>query len=328
MKKLKKILLITLMVLLFLTGSVLLIMRTSGHHRSNPEDIIHYETTNPLITGETAFMAHRIGAGIVPEESMMAMKYWVEHPEIHIDYYEFDLRMTADNQLVLFHNADLDKTTDAASVFGKEGLLVADMTVSELKKLNVGAKFVDENGNMPYANLKDIPDELRIVTLEEAFDYLTAAGIKHFCIEVKDNGELGMAGVDLLYNELKERDLLETTIFSSFKKDVSAYAAEKYPDMLRGNTDPQAIEFYLAAITNDKNYEPPCDVFQLPFNDKYLNLGINFGTAQVINFAHKHNVAIQYWVVDDPERMEYLESLGVDGIMTDYPNIMDETLGN
>ena len=55
-------------------------------------------------------------------------------------------------------------------------------------------------------------------------------------------------------------------------------------------------------------------------------MGINFGTAQVINYAHKHNIAIHYWVVDDPERMEYLASIGADGIMSDYPDVLTETL--
>lgn len=328
MKKIHKRLLTILVVLVVLAAAILITMKISGAHRSDPSEIIQYETTNPLITGETAYIAHRIGAGVMPEESLMAMKYWISHPEVRIDMYEFDLRMTADGQLVLFHNKDLDRTTDSAAVYGQEGFLVVDKTVEELKKLNMGAKFTDAEGNMPYANLTEVPDDLRILTLTEALDYLTSVGIKNFCIEIKDEGELGMKGVDLLYAELKERGLLETTIFSSFKSDVSAYAGETYPDMLRSNTDAQAIAFYLAAITGKKNYEPPCDVFQLPFTDKYLNMGINFGTAKVINYAHSHNIAIQFWTVNDPERMEYLESLGVDGIMTDYPDLMDEVLGD
>ena len=262
----------------------------------------------------------------MPEETLMAMKHWVQHPEVAIDMYEFDLRMTADGQLVLFHNKDLDRTTDSATVYGQEGFLVADKTVEELKQLNMGAKFKDADGNMPYANLTEVPEDLRILTLSEALDYLTSVGIKNFCIEVKDDGELGKKGVDILYQELKERDLIKTTIFSSFKTDVAAYAAETYPDLIRGNTDAQAFALYLATITGNKNYEPPCDVFQLPFTDKYLKLGINFATAKIINFAHSHDVAIQFWTVNDPERIEYLESLGVDGIITDYPDLMNETL--
>ena len=57
-------------------------------------------------------------------------------------------------------------------------------------------------------------------------------------------------------------------------------------------------------------------------------MGINFATAQIINFAHSHNIAIHYWVVDDPERMEYLKSVKADGIMTDYPDLLCDTLGS
>ena len=328
MKKGKKILLITLGILLVLAVTVLIIMKVSGRHRSNPEDIISYETNNPFITGRTELIAHRLGAGIAPEESMLALNTCLESDDITMDIYEFDVRITADNQLILFHNKTLDETTDAASVFGVEGLLVHDKTLEELRQLNMGAQFVNEKGEKPYANTSEIPEGLQIWTLAEALDYMTERGLSRFSIEAKDSGELGMKAVDLIYTELKERNLLSTTIFSSFKTDVSAYAQEKYPDLIRSNTDAQAIEFYIAAITGDKNYVPPCTVFQLPFNDKYLNMGVNFATAQVINFAHSHNVAVHYWVVDDPERMEYLKSVKVDGIMTDYPDLLCDALGS
>ena len=326
MKKLKKILLILLLVLVCLAAAVLLTIKLAGSHRSDPKDIVAYETTNPFITGRTELITHRCGAGIAPEESLMAMKECLTNPNIAMDIYEFDLRLTKDEQLVLFHNRTLDETTDAAEVFGETGLFVQDKTLAELKQLNIGAKFIDENGTQPYAELSSVPEELRILTLSEALDYLTDAGVTRFSIEAKDAGEAGMKAVDLLYAELSSRNLLETTIFSSFKTDVSAYAQETYPDLIRSNTDAQAIEFFLAAITGNKNYEPPCSVFQLPFNDKYLNMGINFATAQVINYAHNRNIALHYWVVDEPEGMQYLESLGVDGIMTDYPDVLTETL--
>ena len=54
--------------------------------------------------------------------------------------------------------------------------------------------------------------------------------------------------------------------------------------------------------------------------------GINLGTAQVINYAHSHNVAIHYWTVNDADRMAYLTSIRADGIMSDYPDLLSETL--
>ena len=328
MKKRKKILLIILLLLVALIAAVFIILKIAGNHRSNPKDIKTYATTNSFITGKIEQIAHRCGAGIAPEESLLAIQTCLNNPNISVDIYEFDLRLTKDEQLVLFHNSTVDETTDATAVLGQSGLLVHDLTLAELKQLNVGANFTVADGNKPYATLSDIPNELRILTLAEALDYFATVGINRFSIEAKDAGEIGMKAVDLLYAELSSRNLLETTIFSSFKTDVSAYAAETYPDLIRSNTDAQAIEFFLAAITGNKNYEPPCSVFQLPFNDKYLNMGINFATAQIINFAHSHNIAIHYWVVDDPDRISYLASLGVDGIMSDYPDVLTKTMKN
>ena len=326
MKKTKRILRNVLLILVILLILIFAVTKISGNHRSDPADVITYETSNPFITGKTELIAHRLGAGIAPEESLLAIQTCLENPGISMDIYEFDLRLTADNRLVLIHDATLDDTTNASSVFGEEGILVLDKTLEELRTLNTGANFTDADGNQPYADYTELPIELRILTLEEALDTLTQSGANRFSIEVKDGGEPGMKAVDLLYKELSDRNLLGSVIFSSFKTDVSAYAAETYPNLLRSNTDAQAIEFYLAAITGDDDYIPPCSVFQFPFNDKYLNMGINFGTAQIINFAHSKNVAVHYWVVDDPDRMEYLQSIGADGIMSDYPNLLTETL--
>ena len=326
MKKWKKILIIILVVLVTLVTAVLSIMKISGNHRSNPEDVIAYETNHPFITGRTELIAHRFGAGIAPEESLLAARNCIENENISMDILEFDLRMTADGHAVVFHDITLDETTDAVAVFGGEEILVSEKTLEELRTLNMGAMFTDADGNQPYTSLTEVPEELRIATLSEMLDFLAANGITRLSIEAKDKGELGMKAMDILYTELSTRNLLDSVVVSTFKSDVSAYITEKYPDMIRSNTDAEAITFYLAAITGSKNYEPPCSVFQLPFTDKYLNMGVNFGTAQVINFAHSHNIAIHYWVVDDPERMTYLESIGADGIMTDYPDVLTETL--
>lgn len=327
MKLLKKILIVVLIILAGLVTLVLSVMKITGNHRSDPADVIAYETDHPFITGRTELIAHRLGAGIAPEESLLALETCLTREDISMDIYEFDLRMTKDGHAVVFHDAMLDETTDAIALWGGETILVADKTLEELRTLNMGALFTDADGNQPYASLSEVPAGLRIMTVSEALDYLVANGATRLSIEAKDAGELGMKAADILYQELSSRNLLGSTVFSSFKTDVSAYVAEKYPDLIRSNTDAQAIEFFLAAITNKKDYEPPCTVFQLPFTDKYLNMGINFGTAQIINYAHQHNIAVHYWVVDDPERMAYLESIGADGIMTDYPDVLTETLG-
>ena len=76
----------------------------------------------------------------------------------------------------------------------------------------------------------------------------------------------------------------------------------------------------------DEPKMPPCKVLQIPYCAPYKNLGFNLGTATVINYAHAHDMAVQYWTVNDPEDMAYLVDLGADCIMSDYPDKLYDTM--
>ena len=49
-------------------------------------------------------------------------------------------------------------------------------------------------------------------------------------------------------------------------------------------------------------------------------INVNLGTSRVINYAHRNNIAVQYWTINDPQEMERLQSIGADAIMTDVPD--------
>jgi len=323
-KLILKVLLIVVIVLLVLAAGALAAIQISGNYRSDPALVSDFNTDNHFITGHTQISAHRSGGGIAPEETMMAIRNCAENPDFRIDVFEFDLHITADDQLVLLHDDTLDRTSDSEAVFGRSGVRPEEKTLAELKQLNMGAKFVDANGNMPYANPGSASEDLRIVSLAEALDYLAECGEFDFIIEIKNTGELGKHAVDVLYSELTERGILEHVAFGTFSDEIGAYVSETYPDFSRGTTVGEVVDFYLAALTNSEDYVPPCNVLQLPFCEDYLQYGINLGTAQVINYAHSHNLALQYWTVNDAQDMEYLLRMGADCIMTDYPDVLYE----
>ena len=186
----------------------------------------------------------------------------------------------------------------------------------------MGAKYETDDGQMPYADLHgdDVPEEIRILSLTDILDYLTQHGDFNYIIEVKNGGELGMQSVDILYAELRERDMLDKVIFGSFNGEVSDYVDEKYPDMYRGAYTKEVVEFFAAALLNKEDYSPDFDVLQLPYGDMEESYGMNLGTAKIINYAHKNNLAVQYWTINDERDMEYLLSIQADCIMSDYPD--------
>lgn len=322
MKKWKKALRIILCALLALILALTAALFLSSRHRSNPADVKTYDTTNPLIMARTDVSAHRSGAGIAPEETMMAFRYCVEQEGFEIDVFEFDLHITKDDVLVLLHDDTLDRTSDSAKVFGETNVRPENKTYEELRQLNMGAQFMNDAGEAPYKDLTEVPDDLRILRVEDVLDYLDANGDFRYIIEIKNSGDLGKKGVDILYGLLEERNLLDRVSFGTFHEEISAYVDEAYPDLRRSTSIKEVLRFWLAALTNSKSYEPPCSVLQIPFCEPYLNYGVNLGTATVINYAHAHDMAVQYWTINDPEDMAYLLSMGADCIMTDYPDVL------
>ena len=202
---------------------IVIAITISGQHHSKPENVKTYDTTNPYILEETDISGHRSGGGIAPEETMMAFKNCAENPNFTINVFEFDLHITKDDVLVLLHDDTLDRTSDCVEVFGEEDVRPETKTYEELRQLNMGAKFETDDGEMPYKDLKGdaVSDDLKILRLEDALDYLTSVGDYKFIIEIKNGEDLGRKGVDILHEVLVERNLVNKVIFGTFQKEIS-----------------------------------------------------------------------------------------------------------
>ncbi|MBE6929366.1 MAG: phosphatase PAP2 family protein [Ruminococcaceae bacterium] len=278
--------------------------------------------SNPFITqlGTTMLSGHRAGGGIAPENTMMALQNCVETDAYELDIFEFDIHLTADNVPVLLHDGTLDRTSDAVAFFGEEDVKVGEKTLAELKKLNMGAKFKADDGSRPFADLTGdaVPDELRITTLDEALSYLESAGEYRYIIEVKNSGSRGEQAADILYETLCRYDALDRTVVGTFHNEVTAYIDTAYPDMLRSAGFNECIDFYLCSLLS-LPVSPERFGFvalQIPTTDYVVNLG----TSRVINYAHRYDIAVQYWTINDPAEMARLQSIGADAVMTDVPD--------
>ena len=323
LKKLLKIVLSVVLVVALLAGYLYWeVTRKTGAAPVETDDAV-----NSLITplGTTMLSGHRSGGGIAPENTMMALKNCVESEAYQLDIFEFDIRLTADGHPVLIHDSTLDRTTDAAAIFGVEGVQVGDKTLAELKQLNMGAKFRADDGTTPFAGLtgEAVPDDLRIVTLDEALGYLESVGHPHYIIEIKNSGETGYEAADILYRTLVKYGALERTVVGTFHNEITAYVDTTYPDMLRSAGFNEVITFYLYSLVKLENKAGwPFVALQIPTTDYTVNLG----TSRLVNYAHKYDIAVQYWTINDPDEMAYLQSIGADAIMTDVPDKGTEVL--
>ena len=288
-----------------------------------------YSVTNQYITklGETKVLAHRAGKRLFPQGTMMAFEGCVNAEDFDTDFFEFDVKLTKDEKLIILHDDTFDEVSNAVEYFGKEGNYPADYTYEELSELNMGEFFKNSEGIAPYMGLRgdDIPENLRVLTVEDALNYTeSSGGDYYYSIEIKIDGEAGFKAADILYGILSEMKLLDRVIVASFSKDVILYIEENYPDLTRTAYNVEAALLFFDALLGIERPEGyyEFDVLQVP-PDRYI---VNMGTSRLVNHAHKNNIAVCYWTINDEEKMEFLQSIGADGIITDAPDVACKVL--
>ncbi|MEE1010501.1 MAG: glycerophosphodiester phosphodiesterase family protein [Acutalibacteraceae bacterium] len=316
----------------FMLIPILLTMGNSG----NPDTpvITYPESDNPYISEYLSpdIAAHRSGAGVAPQNTLMAFENIVENEEtLGVDTLEFDVQVTKDGELVLLHDLTLDGTSDAAETLGKKNVSVSSLTLEEAKVLNMGENF-KRDGEYPYRGLRgeNIPDNLRIVTCDEVIDYVEANSTKeyNYVIEIKSIGSNGRKAADKLYSVIAQRNLQGRVIWSTFDPFTSMYMKSNYPEISRTADAIEAIQFYFyfRMNWNLQDVSPSYVALQIPYGSSAFDNIINLGTREMLNYAHSNNIAVQYWTINSEDEVRTLTLNGADCIMTDYPQMAYDTV--
>ncbi len=311
---------------------------TMGEDNSADWEIYADEsTTNPYITeyGDTDIAAHRGGAGLAPQNTMMAFENLMENREaLGVDTYELDVQLTKDGKLVTIHDLNYDSTSDAAEFFGKENVAVSSLTYEEARQLNMGENF-KLNGEKPYQGLRgdDIPDNLRIPLCEDVIKYVEEnSGDRKFNyqIEVKSMGKNGRTATDELYKLIKKYGIEDRVIWATFDPYISSHMVKNYPEIPRSGNALEAVQFFFYARMDwdlsvaNVTYSS----LQLPFGSSAFDGLLNTGTRQILNYAHKNNISITYWTINNEDEIRYLANNGADCVITDQPGFVSEVINS
>ena len=319
----------------FMLIPILLTMGNAGDPNTPVES--YPDSTNPYIREhlDPDISAHRSGAGIAPQNTLMAFENIIEQGDsLGVDTLEFDVQITADGELILLHDLTYDGTSNAVEAFGKENVYASSLTFEEAQVLNMGEKFKG-NGDYPYKGLRgdDIPYNLRVVKCDTVIDYIEAnCGDKvyNYVIEVKSIGSNGKRAVDRLYEIITERGLENRVIWSTFAPDVSGYMKSNYPEIARTADAIEAVQFYFYFRNgwDLQDVKPTYVALQIPYGSSAFDNLINLGTREMINYAHQNNIALQYWTINSEEEVRILAENGADCIMTDYPQMAYDTVNS
>ena len=282
-----------------------------------------YDTSNPHIIFEQGakISAHRAGGDLAPEETLKAFKTCVEATDYKVDILEFDLHITKDGHLVLLHDDTVNRTSNATEHFGDKSVYAKDKTLAELKELNFGENFEDVDGNYPYRGLRgnNIPEDVKILTLDEILTYLQSVGADlDFIIEIKDGGKDGERAMDVLYETMVRYDIVNRTIVGTFEGNVTKYIDNKYPDVTRSASIVEVYQFYVAFLYGNVAREFDFDVLQIPQGFKGF---YDFGSKNCIDYAHSKGLAVQFWTINRANDVARLVANGADAIITDNPKM-------
>ena len=260
---------------------------------------------HPFLEGLKAplHISHRGGAALLPENTLLAfeaaVRLW------RTDMLELDVHATKDGEIVVAHDATVDRCTDGSGA-------ILGMRLAELSELDAGFYFSPDDGNT-------FPQRGKRVRIPRFVDILRAFPDVRINVELKTRGALE-GFVELVRSE---RVLNRICAGSEHDEVALALAAAL----------PEACLFYprdaLAAfILPLKGGEAPIDdgLFSVLDMPLYWE-GARVFDAPLRDEAAKRGKWINVWTVDDPVQMRSSIDEGVGGVMTDRPDLLRKVIG-
>jgi glycerophosphoryl diester phosphodiesterase len=261
--------------------------------------LLHPRPGRPYLAGAPQMVAHRGGAGLAPENTLAAFRSAVS--EWGADMLEMDVRLSADGHVMVIHDATVDRTTNGTGS-------VAEMTLDELRELDAGYRFVDLDGANAFRGRG-----VGVPTFEEVLEACPGVWLN---VEAKDEA-VARPLVDIILRRGEEHRVLVAAERESRRRHVRDYPGPW------GASRRDCIRFLLLhRLPGGSAYTPRVDAFQVP--ERYR--GLRVLTPRLVKEAHRRNIPVHVWTVDDPQDMRRLLAWGVDAIQTDRPDLLSEVL--
>ncbi|HZK35243.1 MAG TPA: glycerophosphodiester phosphodiesterase [Bacillota bacterium] len=246
--------------------------------------------------------SHRGGLALYPENTMYAFKQSVKR--FGADVLELDVHMTSDGQIVVIHDETLDRTTNGSG-------RVREMGLAQVKRLDAGHSFTTDGGKTYPCRNKG----LTVPSLGEVFSCFSDRGVG-INIEIKrpyPHIEKKLYKL-ILSHRMTDRVLVNSgypLVLRRFRRlnKAGICTGADFLDSLRA--------FTLSRLKLYKFYKTAADALQLPL---WFKGRFRVVTGDMVELCKQKKLKLHVWTINSIKDMEKLIDLGVDGIMTDYPN--------
>lgn len=248
-------------------------------------------------------LAHRGGAGLAPENTIPAFE---RAAGLGAHGFEIDVHLTKDEEVIVFHDETLERTTN---LDGRPG----DYTLAELEDADFGFRHAGEDGSYPFRGKAGGAVSLR--RLLEDFPHLLIN------IDMKDAPDTYEGGLlpSKLWRVIEETDARHRVVVTSFHdSQIDRFNLYARNQIALGAGEQEVRRAYLAFASGFGHlYQPRADVFQIPVRSGIFPLDL----PPFVRFLGRLNIPVHYWTINDRPTMERLIAAGAKGIVTDRPDL-------
>jgi glycerophosphoryl diester phosphodiesterase len=249
-------------------------------------------------------IAHQGGNHLWPDNTIFAFQ---NAADLGVDVLEMDLHITSDEVLVIIHDETVDRTTDGSGE-------VEQMTLAEIKALDAAYRWTrDEGTTYPHRG-----QGISVPTLEEVFQAFPG---QRMTIEIKKT-ERSMAAPFCAM--IRKYNMQERVLVASFHDERLAEFRAECPEVATSSARQETTIFVLLTKAwLGGLFSPEFHSLQVPKESS----GITVMTPGFVQAAHARNLKVEPWTINDPEQMKLYIEWGVDGMITDRPDLLLEILG-
>jgi glycerophosphoryl diester phosphodiesterase len=239
--------------------------------------------------------AHRGGCALGPENTLAAFDLGLQ---AGADGLELDVHLSADGMVVVHHDTTLDRTTSA------EGN-IASKTVAELAKVDAAFRF-DDQGTYPFRN-----QGIGIPTLRDVLQRYRDIPI---IVEMKvDSAELGEA----VASEVRRAGAAERVCAAGYGSRSAAAVRAALPEMAFSACHAEVRMAVYRAWARWPVRRTPYQAYQVPETSGALRIV----SPRFLRYAHEDGLGVQVWTVDEESDMRRLLEWGVDGLISNRPDV-------
>ncbi|NNC75456.1 MAG: glycerophosphodiester phosphodiesterase [Acidimicrobiia bacterium] len=244
-------------------------------------------------------LAHRGSRILWPENTMAAFQGAVE---LGYRYIETDVRMTADRRVVVFHDEDLDRLTNGTG-------RIADWRWDDLRHLDAAFHHDPDQGH-PWRGRGQ-----RIPLLAEVFEAFP---------DIRFNLDLKASGIEwAVWEEIARHERTDSTLIGSFFDS----RIRRFRRVSRGavavSAGPAAVLRMKTAARLGRTVSTPYAAFQVPTSMSEVTVV----DSRFVAACHDSGAQVHCWTINEKSEMQRLLELGVDGIVTDRPDVLNQVVG-